>query len=278
MPRIAIAFLASAIALQPLPPSLRQTTRRTAVTSEDAIGITVVDVEAMREASTFPIAPDDLIRRCQEVLVAGVGTEDPSMLAPSMEFAGPVVGPISRDQYLKTVEPAVKSINEAFPDLQPQYYDFRVDPFEPNRVWYTSRSVGRMTGDLNLAGTLRANNKEMLQPPQTASIMFDEQGRVLEVTAGYVMDRRQGNTGGLGAVYAVLTHCGLALPFPEGQPWSPSPPFKLFLEATQFVDNISGGILGKPPPPENAYWRRPTSEINSKARNPYLVLPRYKDL
>ena len=50
-------------------------------------GFEVVDVEAMRAASTFPIAPDDLIFRCQEVLAANVGTKDPSMLADDFEFA-----------------------------------------------------------------------------------------------------------------------------------------------------------------------------------------------
>ena len=44
-------------------------------------GFEVLDVEAMRAESTFPIAPDDLIFRCQEVLAANVGTKDPSMLA-----------------------------------------------------------------------------------------------------------------------------------------------------------------------------------------------------
>ena len=48
-------------------------------------GFEVLDVEAMRAASTFPIAPEDLIFRCQEVLAANVGTKDPSMLADDFE-------------------------------------------------------------------------------------------------------------------------------------------------------------------------------------------------
>ena len=108
-------------------------------------------------------------------------------------------------------------------------------------------------------------------------MMFDADGRVLEVTAGYVMDRRQGNTGGLGAVYAVLRHCGLELPFPEGQPWSPSPPFRLFLEATAIADQLTG-LFGKPAAAPNAYWRRSAAEINSKKANEWVQPPIYKDV
>ena len=79
----------------------------------------VLDVEAMRAASTFPIAPDDLIFRCQEVLAANVGTKDPDMLADDFEFAGPVVGPINKEQYLKAVdrndEAGWRSVSEYFP-------------------------------------------------------------------------------------------------------------------------------------------------------------------
>ena len=82
----------------------------------------MLDVDAMRAASTFPIAPDDLIFRCQEVLAANVGTKDPDMLADEFEFAGPVVGPINKEQYLKAVDAALDNIYAAFPELKAQYY------------------------------------------------------------------------------------------------------------------------------------------------------------
>ena len=31
------------------------------------------------------------------------------------------------------------TFQDAFPDLNPNYYGFFVDPFEPHRVWFTSR-------------------------------------------------------------------------------------------------------------------------------------------
>jgi len=239
-------------------------------------GFEVLDVEAMRAASTFPIAPDDLIFRCQEVLAANVGTKDPSMLADDFEFAGPVVGPINKEQYLKAVEAALDNIYLAFPELRAQYYDFRVDPIEPNRVWYTSRGYGQMTGSF---GPLEPNGRFIQQPPQTGSMSFNERGQAIEATNGYVMDRRVGNTGGLGAVYAILRFLGVPLPFPEGQPWTPSPFFRLVLEATYLADQAVA-LFGKPTAQPNAYWRGSADEINSKPAsfNRWAVEPKYKNV
>lgn len=240
--------------------------------SSSSESLEVLDVEAMRAESKFPIPPDELIKLCHRVILAGIGTKDPSLLAEDFQFAGPVVGPISKEMYLKAVEFAVDNINSAYPDNNAQYYDFRVDPFEPNRVWYTSRGVGTMTG--SFAGTFEPTGEVMQQPPQTNSMLFDEQGQCVEVTAGYVMDRREGNTGGLGAVYAVFRRMGIALPYPEAQPWSPSLPFKLFLEFTSLADQVSG-LFGKPAVESNAYWRRSVEEINSKPPNKWKVQPKY---
>ena len=237
----------------------------------------VLDVEAMRAASTFPIAPDDLIFRCQEVLAANVGTKDPDMLADDFEFAGPVVGPINKEQYLKAVEAALDNIYDAFPELKAQYYDFRVDPFEPNRVWYTSRGYGQMTGSF-AGGAIKPNGRFIQQPPQTGSMSFNERGQAVEATNGYVMDRRVGSTGGLGAVYAILYHMGIPVPFPEAQPWTPSPQFRLALEGAWLADRLVA-LFGKPTAAPNPYWRRSAEEVNSKPdsfHKKWAVEPVYK--
>ena len=42
------------------------------------------------------------------------------------------------------------------------------------------------------------------------------------------VDRRQGNTGGLGGAFAFFYGVGRALPIPEMQPYKPSKRFRLF--------------------------------------------------
>merc|ERR1712113_455613 len=108
-------------------------------------------------------------------------------------------------------------------------YDFRVDPFEPSRVWFTSRGHGTQTGtsdDTPLFKT--ATGKKYVNPPQTNSLRFNEEGLVNQYTIGYVMDRRVGNTGGLGGLYGILWAVGKPFPFPEANPHKNSLRMKLF--------------------------------------------------
>lgn len=46
--------------------------------------------------------------------------------------------------------------------------------------------------------------------------------QVEDFTMGYVMDRRLGNTGGLGGAFGLLYAIGCPFPYPEGRPWSSS--------------------------------------------------------
>jgi len=40
-------------------------------------------------------------------------------------------------------------IEEAFPDIKSNPYHWRVDPYEPNRVWFTIRTTATHTGPLH---------------------------------------------------------------------------------------------------------------------------------
>ena len=49
---------------------------------------------------------------------------------------------------------AVSSFNldTAFPNMEAHAYDWRVDKYEPNRVWFTIRNTGTHTGPLKFLG------------------------------------------------------------------------------------------------------------------------------
>jgi hypothetical protein len=100
-----------------------------------------LDVDAMIGASDFPLTADQLIARAKEVLGAEEGPlahfED---LADDFVFMGPVIGPLTKEEYI----PAVTrfSFSTVLPDLSVGAYNFHVDPYEPNRVYYCSRSRG----------------------------------------------------------------------------------------------------------------------------------------
>jgi len=173
--------------------------------------------------STFAIKPDDLIQRCQEILAKGVGTKDNGAdFAEDFEFCAPVVGPIGKKEYLRAL--ASFKIEDGFPDVNQRYHFFRVDPFEPNRVWFNSRAVATNTGDfLGKPPT----GKALTFPPQAFSLTFNEQGFVTQFTVGYVMDRRVGNTGGLGGAFGFFYGVGKPLPIPECRPYKRSWQFRL---------------------------------------------------
>lgn len=179
----------------------------------------VVDEAAMLARSTFPVKPDALIARAKYVLnEAKVGTADPAVLAESFEFCAPFIGPLPRDEYLAALESF--KIEDAF-SVRPQWHAFRVDPFQPNRVWFVSRVVavhdGKKTGAFG-----EPTGKTLEFPPQSFSLIFDEASNVVEFTVGYPIDRRVGNTGGLGGAFGYFWGVGRPLPFPEAKPYRKS--------------------------------------------------------
>lgn len=176
-------------------------------------------------------SPEELIAIAKNFLAGSNGLGgDPSLLASDFKFEGPVVGPLTKDAFVK----AIGSVDfaTAFPNWIPQFYGFHVDPLEyplVNRVWYTAR--GRGVNDGPLAPFVTSGNgsgKEVINPPQVCSITIDESGLITRYTIGYVVDRNVGNTGGLGGLYGILYAMGSPLPFPEAQPWKKSWQYDIF--------------------------------------------------
>lgn len=196
----------------------------------------MVDEAAMLASSTFLVSPETLIANTKRILAKNNGAEEPALLASDFKFVAPVVGPLGKEEFLKAF--ASFKIEEAFPDAKFGYYAFRVDPFEPNRVWYDARFTGTNTG--KLAGSLEPTNKRVEAPPQACSMLFNEKGEATQLTVGYVMDRQLGNTGGLGGVFGILYAIGYGLPFPEAQPWQKSIQYDLFQKFQKFQTFVKG--------------------------------------
>lgn len=194
------------------------------------------DVEAMAQRAPFAIDPETLIRLTKGALATGFGSEEPERLAESFQFVAPVVGPLPKKEFVDAFSGF--NVLEAFPDMAFNYYEFRVDPFQTNRVWFTARAKGTNTG--RFANALAPSGRVVETPPQSCSMTFNEAGEVTQLTIGYVMDKTIGNTGGLGGVYGLLYAIGYGLPFPEAQPWSPSIPYQIFLTGGSIASKVSG--------------------------------------
>lgn len=196
-----------------------------------------LDDEAMVSKSKFSIKPSVLISRCKEVVDNQIGLKNPEDLAEDFQFIFPYVGPLSKKEYLSAV--GGFDLTAMFPKLgEGLYYDFRVDPYEHNRVWFTARMIAIHQGDGPFG---KATGKTVDCPPQAISLTFNEQGKVTLYTGGYVMDKLVGNSGGLGGVFGILYSIGKPLPFPEARPWTKSWQFRAF----SFVGNIASKFAKK---------------------------------
>ena len=136
-------------------------------------------------------------------------------LDESFEFVAPLVGPLSKQAIIAATTGL--DLGAAIPDFDARYHDFRSDPDDPLRVWMTMRVTGTQTGSLSFAGTTAEPSTPptvVESPPEAVSLRFTEDGRLVELTTGYPMDKRVGTTGGLGGIFGILEALGQPLPTP----------------------------------------------------------------
>eukprot|EP00931_Biecheleriopsis_adriatica_P067133 TRINITY_DN41320_c0_g1_i1.p1 TRINITY_DN41320_c0_g1~~TRINITY_DN41320_c0_g1_i1.p1 ORF type:complete len:280 (+),score=57.19 TRINITY_DN41320_c0_g1_i1:34-873(+) len=176
----------------------------------------------------FPIEPDELILRAKLYLAKNqYSIEDPSMLAENFTFCGPVVGPMDKATFKKVL--GAFDLAKAFPNNRVRWHHFRVDPFDPSRVLFTGRPTGTNTGPIpSYVPEPEGTGKTYEGAPEAASLKFLRDGTIVEYTAAYVMDKNQGNTGGMTGVAGLLYGIGRDLAFgtgliPEARPYQPSP-------------------------------------------------------
>lgn len=185
----------------------------------------------------------ELIEKTQYMLQKEFGCLEPDLLAEDFQFLFPVVGPLPKEEFVEAF--GGFKVKQVFPDARANYWNFSVDPLEPNRVWFFAKAVmpfeePKKSDDapgalqtlllgtrglwsfFSLFGTPKPT-AVIRTPPQMLSISFDEQGKCYKLTGGYCVDRTSGNTSNLGGIFGPLNAIrpGL-LPFPEGRPWSPS--------------------------------------------------------
>lgn len=187
---------------------------------------TFINVTERVAQSTFAIDPESLVDLAKDVLRTEIGVTDEDVLADNFKFCAPVIGPINKEEYLQTLRSF--DLQGAFPDIDTRVHNIHVDPFEHNRVWFQSRPIATHTGPL-FGG--KATGKKLRLPPQMNSLMFDEEGKVKQLTVGYVLDRRVGNTGGLGGAFGFFYGVGQGLPIPECKPFKRSLRYRLLTTA-----------------------------------------------
>lgn len=184
-----------------------------------------IDTVSAFQASSFPIAPKDLIVRAKQVLdpSVGIGTGDSgACLADDFQFCAAVVGPIGKEQFLNAL--GTFKLEDSF-DIHQNMFGFTVSPVQPNRVFWFSYSNATMIADF--AGSkVQDVTEPLVFPPQCFHMDFDANGLVKEF-GFYTVDRQYGNTGGLGGAFGYFYGVGKPLPFREAKPFKPSLNYRL---------------------------------------------------
>lgn len=171
--------------------------------------------------SPFPVAV--MTTLAKRVVETNFGASESSLLASDFQFAGPLVGPLGKEEFVG----ALKTFNlkSLLPDLESKSYCFEIDSYDPERVWAILRSTGTQTGDLVFAGKVLgpATGNLYQSSPEAVSLSFNEQGLCYRVSAGYILDKEQGNTKGLGGIYGIFEAIGSPLPWWESRAVSELP-------------------------------------------------------
>ena len=194
----------------------------------------MLDESLRLEQSSFPIPAGTLIGLTKAWLAQlEEGDESVDWFSSDFRFVAPVVGPFGKDEFQTSLKGF--ELQKAFPDLKANPHHFRVDPFEPNRVWWSVKYEGTNTGPVM---GMPATGKIVESPVQAQSVTFNERGEICKFTIGYVLDKETGNTGGLGGVFGLFHAIGYSLPFPEAQPWQPSPLYGALMTGNKFIQGI----------------------------------------
>jgi len=218
-----VSFISAVIGIEETPKKICEPMSRTEPLYEEE---NFLNEKEMLNKSDFPIHPEELIEKCKRLVRSNFGSKEPELLSSDFQFIFPVVGPLSKDEFIEAFTSF--KLEEAFTGSA-NYFGFSVDPLEPNRVWFFSRAEFTHTGVLIFgAMKMKSTGEPVIGPPQVLSMSFNRSGECYKLTGGYSVDKTVGNTGGLGGVFGFVHAVGGSLPFPEGQPWKPSLRWKAF--------------------------------------------------
>ena len=188
--------------------------------------------------SPFPVAVMESLANA--VIYSNFGAKNPSLLDSNFLFSTPFDGPYTKKEFVSKVA-AQYDFKEAFPDFDYNAYNIEVDQYDPERVWLITKSSGTLKNDITRNGkvVVVASSQNLVAPPEAISMSFNEEGLCYKVSAGYVLDKLEGNSNGLGGYRGIIESVSGSIPV-----WEKTSYNDLIF---QFNQAISGAFSSKPP-------------------------------
>ncbi|KAL7519157.1 hypothetical protein ACHAWX_003950 [Stephanocyclus meneghinianus] len=161
--------------------------------------------ERSEDDGYLPPFPDSvMIQLAKGVTASNFGLEDPDLLSEDFSYLEPLMGPLNKERYIEIF--TNYNVRDAVPDLDYRFENYRIDPYDPYRVWVDTRARGTRTGPIGKSTSPVTSN--YLAPPESMSFTFDNDGFCTRITAAATLDPLLGNTGLLGGVYGLLYATG----------------------------------------------------------------------
>ena len=130
-------------------------------------------VRQLDEVKSFlaPFPETVMIQLTKGILGSDMAALDPDLLSNSFTYCGSIIGPIGKQAYLD------QYASQMFEGSEPEFTYFRVDPYDPYRVWVDVRPIGE-----------DAKGKVFVCSPQALSMTFDDNGFCVRMTGDAIMD------------------------------------------------------------------------------------------
>jgi len=133
-------------------------------------------------------------------------------------FRGPIIGPVNRKELVETNTNF--ELFKSFPDLDRGAFGFTVDPENPYRVMFFERWKATHTGELNLAGLIKAEatGNKCISPVMPYSVVWTPEGTIIYEHLTTALDRFEGNTMGKVAAFGLFETAGISIGNTVGDP------------------------------------------------------------
>ena len=130
-------------------------------------------IKQLEEPTSFlaPFPETVMVQLAKGVFAANMAAADPTLLRDDFTYLEPYDGPVNKQKYLESYAP------QMFSGYEPELTHFRVDPYDPYRVWVDVREMG-----------VTAEGASFECPPQAFSFTFDDDGFCTRLTANAIMD------------------------------------------------------------------------------------------
>ena len=158
----------------------------------------------------------DVVAATQDFLKTATGYYSPvdaAKLDDDFVFRAPTIGPLNKKDYINTMTTLETYVG--YPDITPNAFGFTQDPDEPLKCIFWTRATGTFTQPWNPYGKklealrIQPNGQTAKLPTECYSMTFTREGKLRYLTAGFVVSKVEGNTGGFGAVLALFVNAGL---------------------------------------------------------------------